>query len=394
MRRRSPATLHIPDTPAWRTEPNYSAEVAATLKEVYSYLRSHANGQPAAVHPNTLPAAIKTYALAMQYVHRRMTSQQRMNLFYVLAQSTARMGEVGAAYGMLDQALEQSTLLHDRHSTVELLYLSGAIKRANTQTGDALRDLRACLKIINDMKDSHAAIEARMELNIVISTAHVMLFQTRYSEVLHWLAEARRLQALAPAAEWEHLFILWIKSLVLRQMGQSERALPLLRSIAARIDAMPSPETLARVNTATADVALDIAERARARGEEQALQPLFNLAHSHALKGEELGDRHFDEMGAMMARLTLVRHSLLSASDENRRDLIVSALKFAEDHRDAYLLAQARTALAQEMLEQGRHEAARDMLRLVVTESAVTDAPYMGEAAKKLLVVTGGFEGW
>jgi hypothetical protein len=388
------STLYVPDRPAWRAEPNYSPAVATALKQVYSYLCSHPDGRPAAVHPNSLPAAVKTYAIANPHRRRRMTSQQRMNLHYALAQSAARMGEAGIANEMLDHALEQSTLLHDRGSTAELLFLSGVIKRANTRTRDSLRDLHASLDIINDVKGSRAAIEPRLELNVIIAIAHAMYFQTDYSAALRWLVEARQLQAFAPAADLEPYFIEWIESLVLRYMGQPERALPLLTSIAARVDSMPSPGALARVNTAIADSALDLAERARDQGEERALEPLFKLAQIHALKGEALGDTNFDEPGAMIARLALVRHSLLSASDKNRSGLTMSALKFAENTQDAFLLAQARTAQAQELLARGKDEVARDLLRLVVTTSAATDAPFIGEAAKKLLLATGGFEGW
>lgn len=385
MPRRSTSLLRAPDLPGWRAEPNYSPTVARALITAYEYL---------ARFPNSMPAALKVHAIAFSHRRWPMSVRQRMTLHYVLAQSAAEMGEGHIAFQMLDCALEQSVLLQDRRATAELLYYAGALKRAFMRASDALADLHASYNIINDLKESRFAIGADLERDVATAIGVTHCFQARYGEAERWLDEARRLHSLTPGAQWEGHLIDWGSALVYRYRGEPIRAAPILDRIAGDIETMTTPGSFARIHTALADVALDLAETALARGDERAAGPLLAGAYAHANAGEAKGEEAFDDGGAMLARLAIVRFSQLTHSNFDRQGFIDDAIAFSEATDQLAVLALARTALAQEMLAQGRMEAARDLLRMVITTSAASDVPFTGEAAKASLRAIDGYEDW
>ncbi len=323
-----------------------------------------------------------------------MCAQQKMNLYYILARATWALGEASLALQMLERALEYSVLLHDRHATAELYYRSGAIKRAWLQVDAALRDLRASRKIIDDLKEVGDAAELRLEMDVALATGMAQYFQARYGDALQSLAEAHRLQALAQTSAWDGYLITWIAATVQRQRGRPDLAFPILTKVAEQVDAMPAPGVYARVYATLAQVALDRAERARARGEDRVAEPLLTLARAQSLKAIEKGEEDFDNGGVMLARLNLVRRSQLIDNDENRRGVISTALRFAENSDEHPTLAEAQIAMAQEFSLAGDAQAAHNLLRQVVARSAVSEIPYIGEPAKALLRRIGGYEGW
>jgi hypothetical protein len=391
MSGRSPSTLHIPDAYAWQSEPNYSPAVATALKASYQYL---------SYYPTRLPAAVKAHFIVLPHLRWRMCVQQRMNLHYVLARSAIGMGEDQLAPAMLDRALEQSVLLHDRRSTAELLYHYAVNRHAFMQPQEALRALRASREIIADLKGSRGAAEPRLELKVATAIAMANFYQARYDNAQHSLDEARRLHdsmamaAAASGADGEGLLITWVGALIQCYKEQPEPARLALTRIAAEIDTLPAPGAYARIHTALADVALDLAESAIARGEARAAEPLLNVAHTHAQKGADKGDVAFDKNGETLARLALVRHSQLTGRDLDRRGVIAAAMKFAANTGEQPLLALARTAQAQEFFAQGDTASARDLLRSVIATSASSELPFMGEPANAALRRIGGYEDW
>ena len=171
----SASTLHYPDIRKWHSDPDYSPLAAAILRNAYVMLFRN---------PNYLPAAYKAFAIASQGLKEPMCLQQRMNLLYVMAQSAREMGEAAMALQMLDSALTDSVVLHDRRSTAELLYISGNIKRAFMRPHAALSDLHASRSIIDDLKGSRSAVEPHLEFGVVYALSGVALFQARYADAL------------------------------------------------------------------------------------------------------------------------------------------------------------------------------------------------------------------
>jgi hypothetical protein len=388
MNERLPSTLHIPDAYAWHSEPNYSPAVATALKASYQYL---------SYFPTRLPAAVKAHFIALPHLRWRMCVQQRMHLHYVLARSAIGMGEDQLAPAMLDRALEQSVLLHDRRSTAELLYHYAVNRHAFMQPQEALGALRASREIIADLKGSQGAAEPRLELKVVTAIAMANFYRASYDNAQHSLDEARHLHdsiTVTPGADWDRLLITWVGALILRYRGQPEPARLALTRIATEIDTLPAPGAFARIHTALADVALDLAESAIARGEARAAEPLLNVALTHAQKGADKGDASFDKNGETLARLALVRHSQLTGSDFDRWGAITAAMKFAKNTGEQPVMALARTAQAQEFLAQGDTASARDLLRSVIATSASSELPFMGESANAALQRIGGYNGW
>lgn len=385
MRSRRRPILHYPDLTAWRAEPDYSAPVASALRAAYHLLDSY---------PDSLAAAYKAYAIASSHVRREMSVQQRMNLRYILARSLSEIGEPELVFEMLDCALEISTQLHDRGSTAELLYLSGRTKRAYMQPHEAIWDLRASRNIIDDLRGSEFAAAPLLELNVAFASAAVALFQARYRDALRLLDEASRLRFAAQHPDLEQDRIAWMRAVALRYLGHAEAALPILAEIAERLDAMPTTASFVRVHAVLADVALDLAERARDRGEEGSMTQLLIRAQTHARKGIERSNAVLDQGGAMLAQLALVRQSQFVEDSDTRRRIIAEAWRFAEKSDEYDIMAQARIALARELVAHGDVTAAQSLLRQIIARSAVSPVPFTGEPAKALLRRIGGYDDW
>jgi tetratricopeptide (TPR) repeat protein len=385
MRIPSPSTLHSPDLPEWRAEPHYSPSVARALQAAY---------ECAYDRPNNRPVAYKAFAIAIPHVGENMCLQQRMNLHFILAQCAREMGEPGMAFEMLDRALECAAQLCDRRATAELLAISGNTRRGYMQPHAALADLRASRAIIEDLKGSDEAAEPHLELSVVFAIAGVAFFQARYEDVAPLLDEAHHLHHAARNPDVERDRIAWTRAVNLRYRGRPDEALPIFLSIAGRIDAMPHPAMFTRLYTALADTALDLADRAKARGEDGVMRKLLSVAQTHAMEGMKRSDAEFDRGGAMLARLAIVRQSQFVEDSKTRRDIIATVWRFAENSDEHDVIARVRIALAREYVKQGDIPAAHNLLRQVTGRSAASEVPYTGEPAKTLLRRIGGYEDW
>jgi hypothetical protein len=140
--------------------------------------------------------------------------------------------------------------------------------------------------------------------------------------------------------------------------------------------------------------ALDLAERARDRGEDRLVFQLLHTAQTNAIKGFERCDAAFDPGGGMMARLALVGQSQFVEESGTRQKIIADARRFAENTDEHDVMAQARIAPAREFVAQGDITSAHSLLRQVVARSSVSEVPYTGEPAKALLRRIGGYENW
>jgi tetratricopeptide (TPR) repeat protein len=381
----SPSTLHYADLPVWRAEPHYSASVATALRDAYGHIFGH---------PNDLDAAQKAFAIAMAHVREPMCLQQRMNLHYIVVQCAREMADARMAFGALDRALECAVQLHDRRATAELLFLAGNTRRAFMQPGAALGDLRASREIIEDLKGSEDATEPQIELGVVFALAGAALFQARYEDALPLLDVAHSLHLASPDPNVERDRIAWMRAVVLRYLGRAGEALRIFTDVVTRIDAMPDPSVFTRLYTALADAALDLADRARARGEDGVMRRLLMIAQTHAIEGMKRSDEELDQGGAMLARLAIVRQSQFVEESATRRDIIATVWRFAENEHEPDVSARVRIALAHEYIAQGDIPAAENVLRQVTGRSAVSEAPYTGEPAKALLRRIGGYDAW
>ena len=143
-----------------------------------------------------------------------------------------------------------------------------------------------------------------------------------------------------------------------------------------------------------ADTALDLAERARDRGEDRVMRKLLSIAQTHAIEGMKRSEAEFDEGGGMLARLAIVRQSQFV---EDSTPAGTSSRRYGDSRKTQTSLmsrTRVRIALAREYMTQGDITSAQNMLRQVTGRSAVSEVPYTGEPAKALLRRIGGYEDW
>jgi hypothetical protein len=181
---------------------------------------------------------------------------------------------------------------------------------------------------------------------------------------------------------------------VLTYLGRPDASLPILMEIAVRTDTLENPVAFRRVYVAVAYAALDLADRARDRGEGRLMLQLLHTAQTNAIKGFERCDAAFDPGGAMLARLALVRQSQFVEDSDIRRKIIADAWRFAENTDEHDVMAQAHIALAREFVAHGDVTSAHNLLRQAVARSSVSEIPFTGELAKALLRRIGGYDNW
>jgi hypothetical protein len=128
-------------------------------------------------------------------------------------------------YELLDRALEHPTLLNDRPSTAELLYISGNTRRGYMQPRAALGDLRNSRAIIDDLKGSGVPAEPQLELSVVFAIAGDAFFQARYEDAVPLLDEAHRFHYTSRNPDVERDRIAWMRAVNLRYLGRADEAL-------------------------------------------------------------------------------------------------------------------------------------------------------------------------
>jgi hypothetical protein len=258
----------------------------------------------------------------------------------------------------------------------------------------ALGDLRASRAIIDNLKGSHIAVAPDLELSVVFASANAAFFQARYEDALVLLDEADGLHHRALSTQMERDRIAWTCAVVLTYLGRPDASLPILMEVAGRTETMENPVAFRRVYVAVAYAALDLAERARDRGEDRLTLQLLHTAQTNAIKGFERCDAAFDPGGAMLARLALLRQSQFVEDSDIRRRIITDAWRFAENTDEHDVMAQARIALAREFVTQGDITSAHNLLRQAVARSSVSEVPFTGEPAKALLRRISGYNSW
>jgi hypothetical protein len=169
---------------------------------------------------------------------------------------------------------------------------------------------------------------------------------------------------------------------------------PLFEDIVRRIDMMEISAAFTRLYGALADAALDLAERAKDRGEESEMNRLLATAQKYAMEGIILNKADFDAGGEMLARLAIVRQCQFVEESDTRRKYISDAWRIAENTDEYDVMTRARLALAREYVAQGDIKTAHHLLRQIIGRSAVSEVPYSGEPAKALLRRIGGYANW
>lgn len=369
-------SLRLPDAPRWHVERDYSPAVARALTLAYAYLRR--NGRQ-----------LKGYSCAANCVRPivdlPMSARQRTRVAFVLSLAPAAAGDYCTSLFWLDEALDLASQMPDQGDLIDLLYLRGPLNRAVLHFSEAVEDYQDCLALLRADGNETTPTDAAFELEVVSQLAGFEFFLARYESAERLLQEARGLAPLVAQAP-EHRIVAatlaWLEAHLYRWRGQPELALRPAAAAAEVYTEASSPASAARSQMMVADVALDLAERFPDGMDRYGM---LRVARPHVQLGLRLARAAHDEIGQGMARLTQARYSRLAGRNEDRIALIEQVARTAQQRDDEALLAQAFTALGDELAALGEEESALNRYREVLAVLDGSDVPALGIWAHRAL---------
>lgn len=349
-------SIRFPDQPHWRDDLNYSSSAREALVEAYRALHKGSSNRG---------SYAEAFATVQPLLDSTMAIHQRIRTCYVCAMALAAIGESSEALFWLDNALTLGCDVGDSVDLLDLLYLRGAINRRMLRYSDAALDYRDYLAILDDLgasPDTSDAHDTPLNLDALVQLAGAEFFRGQYDTAQSILARAQDAlpeDALTSSDIDMRLIAAthsWFQSLFLRWRGQPREALASASTAARVYTQLGSPVSAARGQLILADTLLDIAALSQTPLEQQLAA--FR-AHPYVQNGLALAQMSSDPIGESLLGLAHARVSRMMGIEVERMDKIEHALRIAQQYEDDAVLAQAFTALGDELVSRGEYEAAR-----------------------------------
>ncbi|HLJ81180.1 MAG TPA: hypothetical protein VKT52_06840 [Ktedonobacterales bacterium] len=373
-------STRYPDRSEWRGEDGYRFDVRNDLFVSYADLRDDENRTRALFHAYERLARYDAVPVA---VHQRMVIQKVKAMFY------AAIDDVKQALDALDTGLFEAVKRADNGAVVDLLALRATIHQSVLRLRDAAEDIEYYLDILHEEGDEDAPADAAMALAGLIRLAGLRFYLAQYPTAEERLRDARNLIARVSADPIQAATIEWIQANLERWRGSPERALRHASAAANVFAESPHLGTAARVQALVADAALDFAQTFSAEGDRE-YQIRFALPHIQLAR--KFATEAVDEIGKGLIHLTLARYSRLCGWDEDRITSIEGVAGLARRERDDALLAQAFTALGDEMLARGERAQGMNLYRAVLEVLHSSDVPALEVWARRPLLRAAEFE--
>ncbi len=371
-----PFSLRLPDDPAWRTDQDYSADVAAALKAAYRHLRQGAW---------QARAFVTAFADIRQFLDTRMARQQHLRVFYVISLATAAIGDFDTTLSWLDEAMLLAHGLHDVGALVDLLYLHGAANRGRNHMGEAANDYEVCLTLLRSENLFSTPLGPTVELELLTQLGGFAFYSGRFDAAERLLHEARTRTLLGSQIDSPRLTLAtldWLQALLYRWRNQPELALTPAQSAADVYIEIGSPPSAARIRAILADIELDLAERLPGG---TARQRRITSAQDHLHLAIRLAREAQDTIGKQFVHLRAIRLDRLVQRDQSQLRRIEHVLRAARRFHDEAVLAEALTCLGDELITQGQRASALDQYRQVIDVLAGTQIPAVGVWAQRAL---------
>jgi tetratricopeptide (TPR) repeat protein len=368
-----------PDRSTWHADPAYSSTVARALRSGFSHIAA-----ADAPRDNFLWAC----AEVAPCMNSTMAIPQRVRVFLLFARTLEVEGVYTDALSYVDRALDVAA--HDPTSDdfTDLLLYHAKLERARGRYLIAASDLAACLGLLrNRAHGDEALIDPALHLEILAQLADYEFFLGHLPAAARLVSQAQRLAPSAPHRRLDAASIAWVQAHLDRLRGRAwESVQPMLRVESIYAHEAP-PISRGRLAYFVAELALDVAAR-RADGPLAAYRAEFlRLARVHLDSAERLAHEANDRGGRGLVQLARVRYSRLYGGNSNRSARIVDVLRLARRLDDDALLAQAFTALGDELAYQGEHERALDCYRQTIGLMDGSDFPVLALPARRRLLL-------
>ena len=364
----------------WHAMSGYSMDVARSLERAYRHL---ARARQAPLYYEYAFAAVAPYFSAAMNIH------QRMRVCYVAAMALTAVDDHRAACGWLDQAIDLASDAAAPDALLDLLFARSKVCRAMLRLAQASADSHACLELLRAGAGERQAPTAGFKMQVLVALAGFEFHLGHYEATEHLLDQAREQQNRLPtpaAADNTHdhellgATLAWTEALIWRWRGQPERAL-ILASEATRIYGQwgDTPSS-ARAELLVSEVALDLAGHLRVGSDHDAL---VDLARPHVASAAALAHDAHDVAAQGLTQLARVRLDRERGVASDRKRMLDDVIRSAERLDDVALLAHAFTSLADEVLYEGRTEAARQLYGEVLSALEDTDVPALAVWARR-----------
>jgi tetratricopeptide (TPR) repeat protein len=348
-------SLELPDNSAWHTLPDYSDDVGQRLVQAYALFAR----QGRAVTRFVLAARLVTPCLAL-----RMADTQRLRIYYVLALGLDALNEPNECLEWLDAALDVAARLEDLSALSKILTVRASACRAlfrYHEAADHYETSRALLRM--HAADHSEPVDPLATVHLLAHEANIRFHLSDYDETERLLKEAQRLVPPGAARSLEASTVLWLQAMLYRWRERPERALSPALSAAEAYMRAGSSASAVRIQTVVADIALDLARNAVGSTQRCSLVATASSHLDLALRmAEELGDAS----GQVLTRLIATRASRMRNDNVSRVGLIEVLAREGRQLHDEALLAQAFTALGDELVALGELESGRRCYREVL----------------------------
>lgn len=380
------------DDPAWHGLPGYNGEVCVCLGACKAVLQRA--GPP-------LRNYARIYGLLAPVRDARMCAPQRVRVMWLLALAYAGVDDHLQALQVLDLAAIGAADAHDEGALAELLDFHGSLNVATQHFAEAQLDFDDAATLYDQRRDADADADAEgaalEAARLLRQRADTLYLLARPEEAAATLMRARELLRRVRADDDSTLAevgvaIEYTQAHLDRIMGSPDAALrPALRAASYFTKQGPKrANTAARTHLFAAEVALDIAERMES---EHDRGPMLHMARAHLAEALRLAERSQRESGddGGIALVQLGEQRLARLLDgartaaAAREEVIRRVLRAAEERDDRLLLAQAHTALADELAARSHMSEALAHYKRAVEVVEQTEAPVLAVPARRAL---------
>lgn len=364
--------LDIPIDPVWLRGSDYSDTVAGALSHAYHALSHRAFGTARA----RLERCERT----------RMSLRQLARIRYVQSMAHVREGNLLAALASLDEALDVALPLADPAPCAELAYLRASVNSERWQYAEAASDYRFCLSMLRAASNPLQPADPSLELEVVVELATLEFMLGHYDRCQRHLRAAQRLTSLAPHPTMQAA-IEWIQMLLERWRGNARNALGQALALSVTYRDLGRAISSARLDTAVADIALDLIDSFPAATPSPARDDLLALAEKSADRASIALDQAKDLPGKGLALLAVARYDCMRGRQRRSLDTIENVEKLARQLHDDTLLGQAQTARGHALAAGGQLAASTNWYYQAIETFKADDAHAMCVWPQRALLV-------
>lgn len=368
-----------PDWFTWRADPAYSPTVAAALRSGFAHIAS-----ADAPRINFLWACAEVASCK----NATMAPPQHVRVCLLFARTHEVEGAYTDALAYVDRALDVAAHGPFNDDFTDLLLYRAKLERARGRYLIAASDLDACLGLLRGRaRGDDTRIDPALRLEILAQLADYEFFLGHLLTAARLVSQAQRLAPRVPHRRLDAASIAWVQAHLDRLRGYAWEAVhPMLRAESVYAHDAP-PISRGRLAYFVAELALDSAARHSDGPPASHRSEPLRLARVHLDAAERLAQQANDRGGRGLVQLARVRYSRLYGGNSDRSARIVDVLRLARRIDDDALLAQAFTALGDELAYQGEHERALDCYRQTIGLMDGSEFPVLALPARRQLLL-------